>query len=285
MRLLWAAVPLLLLIAACSTEFDPRAESDVYFSVWGALDASADTQWVRVAPLRATVDRDTEGAPIDADVSLVRLSDGQRWPLSDSLVTLSTGPVVHAFWTTADVEPEQTYRLDVRRSDGAETRATVRIPAALPPVVIDDGRCTCPSRVTVRGAVNLIDAFAIYRDPQTGQTTRFSKRLLIGRPDAERFTADVYYGDDARMLNADPFDVTRFEAELLVVAATDAWPDGAALGFEEALRPLDGGRVENGVGFVGGVVTQRLPFQPGLGSCPGPGSGPARPCFFPRNGF
>ena len=281
-RTAFSLTALLLVLAGCSTEFDPRAESETYFALWGALDATADTQFVRVAALRGTLDR--EAGPIDAVVTLVRLDTDERWPMADSTVSLSNGTQVHAFWTAADVEPEATYRIDVRRSDGAETRATVQIPAALPPVALDDGRCRCPTIVTVRGAEKLIDTYAIYRDPQTGQRTRFSKLQSIRHPDAERFTASVYYGDDARTLQEDPFDVDRFEAELLVVTATSNWPDGQTLGFEASLQPLDGGRIENGVGFVGGVVTQRLRFQPGLGSCPGPGSGPARACFSPRNG-
>ena len=268
---------LALLLGGCSTEFDPRTDTDLYFSVWGALDATADTQWVRVAPVRATVDR--EAGPVDADVSLVRLSDGQRWPLADSLLTLASGLVVHGFWTTAAIEPDATYRVDIRRSDGAETRATVRIPPALPLLRLTDGICSCPSRAMVSGTDNLIDAFAIYRDSTTGRTARFSKRPLIRRLESGAFTADVYYGDDAIALREDPFDLDRFVSEIEVVSATDAWPDGATLGFEESLRPLDGGRVENGVGFVGGVVTQRVRFKPGLGPCPTFGV-PAGPCLF-----
>lgn len=268
---------LAVLVAGCSTEFEPRVDSDLHFSVWGALDATADTQWVRVAPIRASIDR--EAGPLDADVSLVRLSDDRRWTLADSLIRLPSGAAVHGFWTTVDIEAGATYRVDVRRSDGAETRATVRLPPALPPLRLTDGICSCPSRATVTGAENLIDAFAVYRDSVSGRTARFSKRLQIRRLESGAFTADVYYGDDALALGEDPFDLDRFVSEIEVVSATDAWPGGATLGFEESLRPLDGGRVENGVGFVGGVVTQRVRFKPGLGPCPTPGSA-ARPCRY-----
>lgn len=281
MRTLWA-LPLVLLLAACSltacsTEFEPRAESDLYFSVWGALDATADTQWVRVAPIRASLDR--EAGPVGGEVSLVRLSDGRRWPMADSLIQLPGRRTVHGFWTTADVEPGGEYRVEIRRPDGAETRATVRVPPALPPVRLMDGICSCPSRATVSGTDNLIDAFAIYRDSVSGRTARFSKRTYIRRLESGQFTADVYYGDDALALGEDPFKLDRFVSEIEVVSATDAWPDGATLGFEESLRPLDGGRVENGVGFVGGVVTQRVRFRPGLGPCPTFGV-TGRPCQF-----
>ena len=268
------------LLAGCSTEFDARAESDVYFSMWGALDASADTQWVRVGAVRAGLS--PELGPLDAAVSLVRPSTGERWSMRDSVVTYASGLTAHAFWTTADVEPGTTYRVEARRSDGAETRATVRVPADVPTVGVSDGRCACPQRATVTGAERVVDVIAVYRDSAMGRTARFSKLRSVRRLSTGPSTADVYYGDDAVELGADPLDLDRFEAELLVVAGTDAWPGGAGLGFETALRPADGGRIENGVGFVGGVVTRRVPFEPGYGFCPGPGgAGEYEPCFSP----
>ena len=274
---LWLALVACGALASCSTEIDPRDDSDRFFSVWGALDATADTQWVRIAPVRAALPYDA--APFDADVALVDVQSGQRSPMRDSLRVALDGRRVHAYWTTADVAPGAAYRLEVRRSDGAETRATVRIPEAPAEIRLEDGLCTCPARVTVVGAERLVDVLAIYRDPQTGRVYRRSKLRSIDQPDDARFTADVYFGDDADALQADPFDVYRFQAELLVVAGTEAWPEGTALGFETALQPLDGGRVENGVGFLGGVVTRRLGFQPGVGAC-GPGVTP-RPCRDP----
>ena len=265
--------------AGCSTELDPRAESEAYFSLWGALDASADTQWVRVAPVRAGLDPDPD--PLDAAVTLVDVQTGGRWPMRDSVVAYAGGRTAHAFWTTADVAPDRTYRVEVRRSDGAETRATVAVPADFPPVRLSDGRCACPQRATVAGAERVVDVLAVYRDRETGRVVgRFSKLPSVRRLSTGPSTADVYYGDDAVELGADPLDLGRFDAELLVVAGTAAWPE--AEGFEASVRPLDAGQIENGVGFVGGVVTRRVPFEPGYGFCPGPGGvGEYEPCFSP----
>ena len=152
---LGAAVALAAAAAGCGGAFDPRAEADVYFTLWGYLDASADTQWVRVSPVRETVD--PAAGPLDADVVLERVATGEGTALRDSVFIYENGLAAHNYWTTAPVEPGETYRLRVRRSDGAETGATVRVPPAYPAPTLGDGRCQCPATVTVSGVERLVD--------------------------------------------------------------------------------------------------------------------------------
>lgn len=264
--------------AGCSTAFEPQDETDVYFSLSGYLEADADTQWVRVTPLRATADPDPR--PLDADVTLERVATGERWPMRDSLFTFADGYTAHNVWTTAPVNPGETYRVLVRRRDGAETRATVDVPPTPPRPEIIDGVFSCPTRVIVSGVDRVVDAFALYRDIETGETRRFSKLQSIrpGRDGA--FIIEVFFGDDALEMDADPTAFQAFDAAIGFAVATDDWPDLLGLPFDEALLPRGAGRIENGVGFVGGVVTQAVRFVPGLGNSPPPG-GVAEPCLGP----
>ena len=264
--------------AACSSAFEPQQETDAYFSLFGYLDASADTQWVRVTPLRATADPDP--GPLGADVVLERVSTGERWPLRDSLFTFPSGAVARNAWTTAPVEPGETYRVVVRRADGAETRATVRVPPTPPRPEVVDGVFSCPARVVFSGVERVVDATAVYRDRETGAVRRFSKLRAIrpGRDGA--FVVEVFFGDDAAEMGADPLGIRAFEASVVVAVGTDDWPDLVGLPPDEAVLPRGDGRIENGVGFVGGVVTVDVPFVPGFGNSPPPG-GTALPCVGP----
>lgn len=57
-----------LLLVACDQTFEPLGQNDSPFSMFSILNASADTQWVRVMPIRKSVF--SEAAPIDATVTL-----------------------------------------------------------------------------------------------------------------------------------------------------------------------------------------------------------------------
>jgi len=72
---------------ACDDPFLPLAESEVQLSVFGYLDAAADTQWVRVMPIRplALTSPDSFGII----VTLENLGSGQTVELRDSLFTYS----------------------------------------------------------------------------------------------------------------------------------------------------------------------------------------------------
>ena len=266
-------------IAACSTEFDPRVDSEFYYSMWGTLDASADTQWVRIGPVRASVD--PSSTPLDADVSLLRLATGGRAPFRNALLTFGTGLTAPTSWTVAPVAPGETYRIDVMGPDGAETRATVRVPNDYPTPALTDGACSCPTRVTVSGVERLVDVVAIYRNVETGAIRRFSKRTSIRRQPDGTWTADAYFGDDAVAMGADPFAPGAFEATLLVANGTEDWPEGTLDPEDPETSVLlgDSDQIENGLGFVGGTVTKRLPFTPGFAVCPLPFGAPPEPCF------
>ena len=261
--------------AGCSTEFSPQDESDVYFSLWGYLDAAADTQWVRVTPVRATVDRDL--VPLGAEVALERVATGERWPMQDSVFAYADGFAAHNLWTTARVLPDETYRVVVRRDDGAETVATVEIPDQFERPRVVDGIFSCPTQIVVSGVERVVDATAVYRDVATGDVRRLPKLQAITAHEGGG-TVEVFFGDDAIEIEADPIDIRKTDASVVVAVGTAAWPDLVGLDTEALALPRGAGRIENGVGFVGGVITWELPFIPGWGNSPKPGETP-EPCL------
>lgn len=126
------AFSLLLFASACDQTFEPLIEHDRYFSIFGVLNPAADTQWIRVTPIRDLLTTSTLPGPIEAVVTLEDLSTGQIVTLSDSLFAYGVTNLDHSqhryaynFWTTHPIRPGATYRLTVTRSDGTKSSATV----------------------------------------------------------------------------------------------------------------------------------------------------------------
>ncbi|WP_420455137.1 hypothetical protein [Rubrivirga sp.] len=259
----------LLALAACQAPLDPIEPSDLVFSLSGHLDASADTQWVRVEAFGRTVN--PHERPLAAEVELVA-ADGRRERLTQAVRALATGPA-HLFWTTMPVEPGRTYRLVARAPDGAEARTDVAIPSLdHVTVALLDGFLSCPTVVRVEGAARLVDAWVRYElrgAGRVGERYEFDKRpSLAVRPDGTR-DASVYFGDDAARMEIPGLPLAYPVAtEIGVAIGTADWPDVAGLDVEEALAEVSLGHVEGGVGFVGGTVTRAFPFVPGFGRIP-----------------
>ena len=261
-------------LAACEVPFDPIEPSDLHYSVSGYLDVSADTQWVRVEPLaRTSVPSE---APLDAAVTLEG-PDGGAVPLAQEVRQFATGPA-HLFWTTAPVASGAAYRLVVRGPDGAETRVRVETPDTTAfSVEVTTGRYVCPARVVVRGAERVVDAQTRYLVARPGgpQAFAFPKADTFERADDGAVLAALYFADDAREMDLDPVSPQGLlRSEVVVAVATDLWPDALALTLEEALL-FQSPAVEDGVGFVGGVATQRFDFVPNVTT---QGFGNDRPC-------
>src|SRR5688572_20013007 len=72
-----------LLVAGCEKPFEPLATSGIVFSIYGQLEATRDTQWVRVMLMRESVE--TSPGPIDAVVTLEEIETGSKVVMSDSL--------------------------------------------------------------------------------------------------------------------------------------------------------------------------------------------------------
>ena len=254
----------LLGLAGCDVPFEPVLESDLYFSLSGYLDVSADTQWVRIEPLSPTADPDPEA--IDAVATLVDLESGTSVPMTQRVRTFPNGPA-HLFWTTEAVRPDATYRLDVRRSDGAETRATVVIPP-VEDVEIDilDGETRCPTNIYVGGTDQVADVQTRYTVFRAGGTKyRFTKLESLGYELDGRLRFSAYYGDDAERMGLPglPLPEDQVLSEITVAIGTEDWPDIVGLDLETALILSPSERIENGVGFVGGTVTTTRTFEPG----------------------
>ena len=125
-----AALCAAVLLAACSTDFDPYAEGPPYFALDGQFDTRADTQFVRVQDLSIPPGIAPDQLPVT--VTLTDLSTGGVATLRDSLVVLNRGGTGHLFWTTAPFQSGRSYALRAQRDGEPEavSEATLTVPEA-----------------------------------------------------------------------------------------------------------------------------------------------------------
>ena len=131
----WLVSTLLLscfLCAGCDRPFQPYLEnSNIPFSLLGYLDLEADTQWVRVMPVRQNLILGPDS--IDAVVTLAKVGSGHPVTMRDSLFDyidprLGATVYAHNFWTTERLDPGAEYEIRAVRSDGAATTAHLTMP-------------------------------------------------------------------------------------------------------------------------------------------------------------
>lgn len=122
-----------LLLSGCDQTFEPLQKNDqYYFSLYGYLDAAADTQWVRVGPARGDINKPPD--PTGIEVILEHVQSGETVAMNDSLFVSKN---YLNYWTTMDIENEQTYRITAERADGKTSSVTVTTPKKIPsPIVI-----------------------------------------------------------------------------------------------------------------------------------------------------
>lgn len=250
-------------ITGCSNTFEPLQENDqYYFSIYGYLDASADTQWVRIMPVRDSLMY--QPGEIDASVTLEELESGETVTLSDSLVHFSNNRYSHNFWTTYPLEPSTTYRLKAERSDGATSHTTVDLPAdfSTPIAYIWEPDDFTPDRIEVEGVEQLADVQVIYQS----QGRRFPMNHIEDTVVVPNGSYKVYIRpwEDIETIGTDLGEQLKIPNEnrkIFVASATNDFPDFATI--KDIIPTLPGGvsNVENGLGYVGGIVSKTIPYR------------------------
>ena len=126
-------VILSLAVSGCDADFQPLIPHEPLFSMYGMLEVGADTQWIRVMPVRDSVF--TRPEPLDAAVTLEDLGTGRVVQLRDSIVhhrpvdsNVTSDLWAHNFWTTEPIVAGSTYRISAVSSQGARTSAIVKTP-------------------------------------------------------------------------------------------------------------------------------------------------------------
>ncbi len=137
-RLLLCAVLLSLLLSACEESVNPILESNQRFTIFGTLDMDLDTQYVRVIPIRRTLEIDAS-APLNVTFTSTDLVAGETITWRDSLVGFPDGSFGHVFYTPLRLRPGHTYRVEVRSPDSdIITSAETTLPAEPQAIVVPE---------------------------------------------------------------------------------------------------------------------------------------------------
>ena len=263
---LGACLCVALAAVACDESFDPIAPSDLTFSVFGYLDASADTQWIRVMPIRPlTV---TSQDPLGATVTLEDLETGRILELRDSLFRFSSpsdpdfgseGMYLHNFWTLDRIEPGAAYRFSARLEGGDPSEAVVEIP-------LDYEVEMAINQVRVAGATDELWVTGLKHLPFITTAVHFYDGCGAGvSPIPFQRRSD----DDETHLIAITKQVTARDGcgrlwvanrELRLVGSEAEWP---ASGYSEGALGESGrtSNITHAVGFLGGVLSKSIPYE------------------------
>ncbi len=133
----WAAIVVagLFVFSGCEEAVNPILESDRNFSLYGTLDMNADVQYIRVAPIRETLEQES-AAPLAAVLTSEDLNTGRKLVWRDSVIFFSNGDIGHVYHAPLRLQPGHTYRIEVK-DEGSEvvTSAETTVPELLTPEV------------------------------------------------------------------------------------------------------------------------------------------------------
>lgn len=121
-------VALIVLLLGCSDDLPSAPPVEVPFTMFGVVNPTADTQAVIVYPVESGTLEPTRVEPLDAVVRSTELPSGETRVWRDSVFWDATSGYAHIFWSDFRAEYGQAYRVEVARSDGSKSVATVRVP-------------------------------------------------------------------------------------------------------------------------------------------------------------
>lgn len=262
--LTWALTSLAL--GACDDSFSPIARGEVHLSVFGYLDASADTQWVRVMPIRPVVL--TTPDSLGAEVTLEPLGTGPIIRMRDSVFHFShyvnadvgsQGAYLHNFWTAERIEPGGAYRFSVSWNGEEPAEALVEIPEDYEIEVWLRQSQSETDYLRVAGVrhVPFVTANAHFHDRcgSSVDSVRFEKRSADGEAQLIPIRKEpVVPREGCGSPGVE-------ERDLWVVGSESEWPSGQEYSTHALALPERVSNVTNAVGFLGGVLTKIIPYE------------------------
>ncbi|MGB0346716.1 MAG: hypothetical protein ACPGGA_04470 [Balneolaceae bacterium] len=250
----------------CDESFEPREEnSEYFFSIYGYLDASVDTQWIRLVPVRDEFDPKPD--QIEAEVTIRNIDTGEQAVMDDSLFNPNSLVVYWNFWTTMQIEPEHTYEVVATLPDGESSSTIVTIPPDYPTPI--NALFFGEEVLIVRNVRNVADVTAVYRvkDLFFNREYVFTYSHIRDSLQSPNSTNELFFRLDYNRdigLIARQFPDTEWvieDQQLFVASAGPEWIN--LYEVDEEIYTLAEGvsNIDNGVGFLLGAVTKTVPWQ------------------------
>jgi hypothetical protein len=261
-------------ISGCDDTFEPLQPNTKYaFSMYGTLDVTADTQWVRVMPIGERLFNNTPD-PNGTVVTLKNMESNVTITLEDSLFEFGGPAYVWNYYSTTPLEQETWYELKATTPDGRSSSATVRTPKRLSSPTV--GYNNTAERGEVDGFTdeNLVVAEVTYWAQfidDLGNWTPFQKYVIsvLGNASVIPIRSTFRFTFESRNLLSRAVGVSfnriRIDNVYVRVATSDTtWPSYMDLSDEEAVMPDVVSNVEFGTGYVATVSSHYLPVPRGF---------------------
>lgn len=260
---------------ACDQSFQPlEANDEFFFSMYGYLDASADTQWVHITPVREQANFLSDGSEIR--VTIENIDTNQEIVMNDSL--FQRGQNFLNFWTDESIAHNQAYRLTAEFQNGEMSQVAITTPEEMPdPIVVV---LTVPGGapeyyVLVDKQVNLADIQVKYYVRLTAPGFESLKTISFSYRNSAEITEQFsdYYSveldPDAELRQVERQVLVPPEGELEVVyrqvfvaASGMALPGGIeSLDDVTYALPQTVRNVEMGLGYVIGIDGKYVPYE------------------------
>lgn len=272
-----------LFLTSCDHTFEPLAENNNYhFSIYGYLDASADTQWVRVGTAREAIDDAPD--PSGISVTLQNIQSGETVEMQDSL--FSTENFLN-YWSTMDIENEQTYRIKIEGAEGKSSHADVTTPKELPtPFVLENTYPPYGFSVYINDVVERVadiqSKWYVTLNPETDPIRKvytFSYRSEMEHVEVYNgaFTIFAPLGDEEDTIEGS-IGINEYRVvhrQFFVAAAGPEWDEEiSSINDLEYFINSTASNVENGLGYVIGIDSKWVPYR----SCTNESGSLAVPC-------
>lgn len=276
---LWPALALALLaasgpLAGCSEEVPPAGGIDETYTLWGALDPTADVQRLRVVPITATISRG-DATPLDATVTSTDLATGVETAWRDSVVTFADGTIGHVYQAAFRPAYGSRHVIQVAGSDRPGVRAVVTVPPFIEPY-----RQQAQFPAGLIYPVLWVDAPRLNRvrarfvlQTEACEVLIVEKEVapITSRPVEFGWLVDLSFrleldGELTRLLNeAEGRPIALLSIGLTAEVASEDWrPPGGVFDPEVLVEPSLLTNVEGGFGFVGAAYPSALSWAPTL---------------------
>lgn len=259
---------LLLGLTACEETVDPFVETDQNYTMFGTLDLGRDTQYVRVIPIRESLEADA-AEPLDITFTSEDMNLGEVVEWRDSIVTFPGGELGHVFYAPMRIRAGHTYRIEIT-PDGesavtsAETISPMVPTAHVQPEEVSGGAfgvATATQTVFWQGIRwRPFDITQFYRFMIT-PSGQFTDVPLPYEPPNEAasdmlWAVNLNLRNDKRTLDTliSTRDMPLAGLGMQVTMLDPAFdPPGGAFNPEVLVQPGTMSNVTNGFGFVGAV--------------------------------
>lgn len=266
---LYISVLVVLAFAGCDDSFQPLQQDEQYsFSIYGYLDASADTQWVRVTPAREQLHMPPE-IP-EMYITLEHLESGATKVMNASLIEFifPTGFNAINAWSDMALEPRQSYRLKAERPDGKSSSVTVTLPEDFPTPRLRQIPGFDNSYILyINGIDRLvsIEVRRLYRIRWAGRVfEKFSSVQFRNRADRVGPGEYTLYISPSGTPGPLPEGavIENIRQQIFVVSGGPEW-DEEIISLDDLsyFLPDVASNVEDGIGYLVGIISKSIPFK------------------------